>query len=504
MTSTYKGVNPMTEPAHDGPALPDSPAALLALAEAAFAKLNDTKFAALTGEDLLAAAETNERIRNRHEAATTSLMIEINDQYAFHTRGFQNVQKYMTTGLRVGAPEANTRMKLMFATGEFLGIGGQRLPARLEATAHALREGGINRAHVRTIADVIDKIPAAIDADTVTAAEEHLAATARTLSPDGVRTVGERLLGHLDPDGELTDDRDRKRTRGFTVAPQDARLMSKLRGSLTPTFRAKLDVVLTAWAAPGMNNPDDETPLFGAVDRDGLDPQVLATAVERDTRSTAQRNHDALAAMLDFVLGHGALGRPDRIPAELVVTVTDQELAAEAGVAHTATGARVPVTDLVEVAAHATPHLAVFKGHTSEILYLGRGKRLASKAQRLALFARDRGCSGPECDVPFSRTEAHHVQRWEDGGATDIINLGAACGKHNRAEGKGPGKWETGIVHDGPHTGRVGWRPSGSTRPWQVNPLHHVGQEPEFLPHGPPRGSGSAVEALLATLLDAA
>ncbi|MGO3328672.1 DUF222 domain-containing protein, partial [Gordonia sp. (in: high G+C Gram-positive bacteria)] len=293
-------------------------------------------------------------------------------------------------------------------------------------------------------------------------------------------------------------------TRGFTVAPQDQRLMSKLRGSITPALRAKLDVLLTAWAAPGMNNPEDADPLFGAADQDGLDPDVLAAARERDTRSTAQRNHDALAAMADFVLGHGALGRPDRLPAELVVTVTDQELAAEAGVALTATGVRIPVSELVEIAAHATPHLAVFKNNTSEVLYLGRGKRFASKAQRLAMFARDRGCTGPGCDVPFARTEAHHTTRWESGGRTDVDNLGAACGKHNRAEGTGPGKWETAVLGSGSDAGRVGWRPSGSADQWQINPIHHVGQSPGMLPHGPPRGAGSAVEAMLARLLDAA
>ena len=494
----------MSGSTHDGQPLPDSPAALIELMNEAAAKLTEVAFASMSSEEILAAAETNEQMRARVEAATTSLMIEVNDQFAFHGAGFQTVQKYMATGLRLGAAEASTRTKLMFATGEFLAIGGGRLPARNPAAAQALRDGAINRAHVRDIAEVMDKIPAAVDAETVTAAEEHLVDAARTLSPEGVKKVGARILGHLDPDGALTDDADRERTRGFTLAPQDARLMSKVRGSLTPALRAKLDVILTAWAAPGMNNPEDPESPHGAADQAGLDEDVLTAARERDTRTTAQRNHDALTAMADFVLGHGALGRPDRIPAELVVTVTDQELAAEAGVALTATGVHVPVKDLVEVAAHATTHLAVFKGHTAEVLYLGRGKRFASKAQRLAMFARDRGCSGPECDVPFSRTEAHHVVRWENGGRTDIDNLGGACGKHNRAEGSGAGKWTTTILADGPDAGRVAWRPSGSTRKWQVNPIHHVGQEPEFLPNGPPRGSGSAVEALLATILDAA
>ncbi|MCF8609297.1 HNH endonuclease [Gordonia sp. HY285] len=485
--------------------LPESPVALLKLMNAAAAKLNDVSFTSAAAGDLLVAAETNEQMRARVEAATTGLMIELSDRFAFQAQGYMTVQKYLTNGLRLGVREANARIALMFATGEFRSVVGDRLTARNPAAARALRDGVINRGHVAEISAVIDKIPARVDPDTVAAAEAQLAEVARTLSPEGVRTAGRRLLGHLDPDGELTDDADRRRTRGFTLGPQDARLMSTLRASITPALRAKLDVVLGAWAAPGMNNPEDPESPHGAVDRGDLDEAVLIAARDRDTRTTAQRNHDALAAMVDFVLGHGALGRPDRLPAELVVTVTDQELAADAGVALTATGAHIPVKELVELAAHAVPRLAVFKNATSEVLYLGRGRRFASKAQRLAMFVRDRGCTAPGCNVPFSRTEAHHVVRWENGGRTDLVNLGAACGRHNRAEGVGPGKWETAIVAGrGVNVGRVGWRPSGSARGWQVNPIHHIGQCPGLLPHGPPRGASSAVETLLSRLLSAA
>ncbi|WOC12442.1 HNH endonuclease signature motif containing protein [Gordonia sp. MP11Mi] len=494
----------MNESAFDG-VLPESPVALLGLMNAAAAKLNDVSFASASAEDLLTAAETNEQMRARTEAATTGLMIELSDRFAFQAQGYMTVQKYLTNGLRLGVREANARIALMFATGAFRSVVGDRLSARNPVAAQALREGAINRAHVAEISAVIDKIPARVDPDTAAAAEAQLTDVARALSPESVRKAGQRLLGHLDPDGELTDDADRRRTRGFTLGAQDARLMSTVRGSITPALRAKLDVVLGAWAAPGMNNPEDPESPHGAVDRGDLDEAVLTAARERDTRTTAQRNHDALVAMADFVLGHGALGRPDRLPAELVVTVTDQELAAEAGVALTATGARIPVKELVELAAHAVPRLAVFRNNTSEVLYLGRGRRFASKAQRLAIFARDRGCTAPGCDVPFSRTEAHHVARWENSGRTDLVNLGAACGRHNRAEGVGPGKWETAIIADpGFEAGRVGWRPSGSPHGWQINPLHHIGQSPDLLPHGPPRGASSAVETLLSRLLSAA
>lgn len=46
-----------------GEGLPDSPAALFALADAVAAKLTEVSFSSLSGEALLVAAETNEQTR---------------------------------------------------------------------------------------------------------------------------------------------------------------------------------------------------------------------------------------------------------------------------------------------------------------------------------------------------------------------------------------------------------------------------------------------------------
>ena len=63
--------------------------------------------------------------------------------------------------------------------------------------------------------------------------------------------------------------------------------MSPIRGWLTPQLRAGIDAVLAKWAAPGMCNPADQT---ATVDGEASDE------ADRDTRSAAQRNHDALNA----------------------------------------------------------------------------------------------------------------------------------------------------------------------------------------------------------------
>ena len=46
---------------------------------------------------------------------------------------------------------------------------------------------------------------------------------------------------------------------------------------------------------------------------------------------------------------------------------------------------------VIRQAAAAHHYLSVFDGHTECPLYLGRSRRLASAAQRIVLYAKDRG-----------------------------------------------------------------------------------------------------------------
>lgn len=483
-------------------ALPDDPHALVALLDAAAAKLAVAPMTAVTEDDLLTVAEALESTRRRLDGVDAAVLTEVSDRAAFRKAGYLSLHAFLSAGLRLGDGAARRRRASVAAIGAFTGLQGQTLPPARPATADAVQAGAIGTDHVLVIDEIMDKIPAAVDAETRARAEAQLAAVARELTPDAVRIAGVRLLAHLDPDGQLTDEKDRQRRRGLTLMPQDRQLMSKVRALLTPALRAELEVMLQSWAAPGMNNPADPDSPTGAAE--SAAPVALAAAAERDERTAGQRNHDALLAMLQFVRSHAGQGS-GRLSSELVITITDKELREHAGIALTATGTRLPVAELVEVAADATPHLAVFSHNTAQPLYLGRGRRLASKAQRLMLFARDRGCTSPGCAVPFARTEAHHFPDWQDGGPTDIDHLGAACGRHNRAVGRRLGDWETVVLIDGPDAGRVAWRPvtAGRKRAWRVNQIHHSELLPDQGPHAPPDPATSRVEAHLARLLAA-
>ncbi|MCY4257157.1 MAG: DUF222 domain-containing protein [bacterium] len=58
-------------------------------------------------------------------------------------------------------------------------------------------------------------------------------------------------------------------------------------------------------------------------------------------------------------------------------------------------------------------------------LYMGRTRRKHTKAQKLALYKRDKRCTS--CGIRASSCEVHHIVPWEHGGTTDISNLTLLC-----------------------------------------------------------------------------
>jgi hypothetical protein len=73
-------------------------------------------------------------------------------------------------------------------------------------------------------------------------------------------------------------------------------------------------------------------------------------------------------------------------------------------------------------------------GGRSEVLDLGRARRLFSPPQRKALALRHPTCQAKGCRVPAAWTEAHHAgDPWSQGGATDLADGCLLCCHHHRA-----------------------------------------------------------------------
>ncbi|WP_439030381.1 DUF222 domain-containing protein [Gordonia terrae] len=426
--------------------------------------------------ELLQVAIEHERAERRMLSVFTDHIVDIDERSAFRKMGCQTVSNFLCHVLNRRG-EANRLLNRVWALGKFPDMQGVPLEPRFPETAKGVVDGEISGRHVDVVIEVMRKIPAGVDPVDKQAAEATLAHYAREYDPSSLRDLGARILAHLDPDGTITDDRDRARNRGLKLGPQDAQLMSRLTATLDPTTRAMFDVVLAVWAAPGMNNPTDpQSPTGNPAD---ANPEALAAAAERDERSAEKRNHDAFRAVLRFALDGGALGGSHHgLPPHLIITISESSLREAAGdPARTATGTLLPIKDVVELAAETHQHLAVFRDHTSEVLHLGRSRRCASRAQRFAAVARDGGCTHPGCTRASFDCELHHVAEWHaDGGHTDLDNLATACGPHNRAVGTGKDQWATTIATEGVDAGRAVWHaprshPSSTPR---INHAHRT------------------------------
>ncbi|ANY25835.1 HNH endonuclease signature motif containing protein [Gordonia terrae] len=415
--------------------------------------------------------------------------------------GCRTLMQFMTHRLRVSNPVR--RRKQMDATATRTSLGGEVLTPEHPCLAEAFAAGAVGSAHVQAALDVLDQIPHAVEHDVKVAAERQMAEIAEAHTPADITQLGERLLAHLDPDGTLSDDTDQKRRRGVWIGRQRADGTAKISGTLTPALAARLTMMFAVWGKPGLNNPDDPNSPSGPAGT--ADSDALALAADRDQRTPAQTNHDALDAALAAGFADGTLGTSHRgLPVQLIIKADLNDLIREAGLATTATGTLLPIPDLLAMGADVQPWLAIFKDSTAVPLYFGRGKRLATREQRLVSFARPDGevCSAPGCDQPATHGDMHHAEQdWAKGGLTDIDDLAPACPRHNRMVGDQPGQYTTHIERSGPDEGRCVWRlnadPGAPPNPGRLNRrpdiprrfAHHLNTVRNEI-HGPPTRPG--------------
>jgi len=410
--------------------------------------------------ELLGLLDDLERDRRCAPSAEHRILAELQSRVEPKALGAKNWAEVLRVRLRISAADAHRRCQDAAALGPRTAMTGEPLAPVMPHVAARQAVGQIGADHLRVITGFFTQLPAAVDYQTREGCERTLARAAAELDPGGLRAVANRLAGWVNPDGEFSDT-DRARRRGLHLGPQGPDGLSDLRGRVDAELRAYLEAAHAKLAAPGMCNPDDQTPCVDA------DPTAEQSA--RDNRTPAQRHHDALKTLYRAMLCSGHLGRHKGLPVTVIVTTTLQELHSAAGPALTAGGSLLPMRDVIRLARHAHHYLAVFDKHTNQPLYLGRSKRLASPAQRLVLYARDRGCTRPGCTTPAYWCEVHHLTDWAAGGPTDITELTLACGPDNRLASNTD--WTTRKTANG-HTEWIPPPPLDTGQP-RTNTYHH-------------------------------
>jgi hypothetical protein len=403
--------------------------------EAALDRALDLDFEALTTPELLALLERCETLRRQLPAVEHPMINQLAEQADPAELGGK-LPWALADRLRITRGEARGRINEAADLGPRRALTGEPLDPVLAATAAGQRAGHLGAGHIRVIRSFWHQLPQRVEPEKRRSAEADLAELGEKHRPDELAALARVLTDCLNPDGDFSDV-DRARRRTVVLGNQDIDGMTPINGWLTPEARATFDAVLARWAAPGMCNPDDDTPCLN-----GTPSQA---AIDADTRSAGQRNHDALTALGRAMLASGDLGQHHGLPASIVVSVSLPALESGAGKAHTGGGSWLPMSDVVRLASHAHHYLRIYDGAKELALY--HTKRLASPGQRIVLYAKERGCSHPGCDVSAYLTEVHHDKPYAQTHQTDIGDLSLRCGPHHEIITSGG--WITRKRHDG-------------------------------------------------------
>ena len=256
-------------------------------------------------------------------------------------------------------------------------------------------------------------------------AERELVARAAEFDPRRLRILGRRILEIVAP-GVADEHEQRLLVRDERRAWDQALITTyRLGNGLSRAVMVLPDPVLDLWLT--------QLHAYTSPRRGHLDPQPAG--VPRLDPESAQRLPypqllaRAFCAMVERSTTD-ALPQHGGSPVSLMVTIDLAALESGVGVGETSAGTRISPGEVRRLACNARILPAVLGGK-SELLDLGRGRRLFSPAQRRAMALRDGGCRAEGCDIPAAWTEAHHLRPWSRGGRTDLADGLLLCSFHH-------------------------------------------------------------------------
>jgi Domain of unknown function (DUF222) len=285
-----------------------------------------------------------------------------------------------------------------------------RLLPSFPDTEAAFTAGDISFRHAAIITDLARKT----SLEDAKLAEPVLLPLALASHPGQLRTAAKHVQHCLDPDGSLAE-HEKQVERRYLDLVQTFAGMWHLEGAFDPEAGAKLKTALDA--------------IMGIPPRD-------------DPRTRQQREADAMIELADVAMAADTLPTRGRRRPQVTITLsldTLQETPGSPPAEMDGCATPIPVQVAQRYACDAEITRIIF-GPESEILDVGRAKRVAHPALDKAVRLRDKTCRWETCDRPAQHCEIHHETPWWAGGRTDLINMMMVCGYHHRLihEGKQP------------------------------------------------------------------
>jgi hypothetical protein len=290
------------------------------------------------------------------------------------------------------------------------------LTVRWRQVQAALAAGQVTLGQARVIVQSLDELPDNLDAEVRLKAEAHLLAEAGHFDPQRLRVLGRKVLEVLAP--ELAEEEERRRLEAEErAARRTTRLSLRVRGDgstdihirVLPRVAARLKTYLESMTSPRHRSA-------------AADDDVSQLPYPR-------RLGEAFCALLERLPGK-LLPQHGGTATTVMVTIPFEQLRAGVGAADLGTGDRITAGQVRRLACSADL-IPVVLGGSSEVLDLGRTRRVFSPAQRRAMAVRDKRCRTEGCTIPAAWCEAHHRKLWSRGGRTDLKDGVLLCPWHH-------------------------------------------------------------------------
>ena len=345
---------------------------LPALLAAAHALIDDLQGADLTPHDdaaVLDGLRQLERAQRRLASAGYRLVAEADTRSLPAQHGASSMTVFLRGLLRLEPWEASARARAAAEVREQVLPCGERVAPIFAKVGAAQAAGDISPRHAAVIEKAISGLPDAVQDEHGERIETDLVGFATTFDPAHLAVLARRMSDIYDPDGVLNDYDRRERQRDLSVYRR-ADGSARLQAELTPECSERLGCLFDALGAP-------------APERDGI----------KDPRTAGQRRHDALLAALEAAERCRELPSAGGVSATVVVTMSYETYLSGRGLARTGHGALVPAGKALQWGGGDIRVLAVAMNSMKEIVAYGSAHRLFNENQRLAIAARDGGCT---------------------------------------------------------------------------------------------------------------
>ncbi|MFF1635063.1 DUF222 domain-containing protein [Leifsonia sp. NPDC058248] len=355
---------------------------------------------------------------------------------------------------RIALPAARQLCRVGASTSTQRSLLGESLPARYPLLAEALIPASSDGDHgfaapsrvsvdqAAVIVRELDKAAPSCSREALALGEKTLVEHAPGLTVEDVRVLAGQVRDRLDQDGvEPREDRQRRR-RSLTISTTTDG-MTHLDWFLDPESAGFVVTAIDAVVGhelravrfrPNTPDLDDET----------------GTGDVPESRSLAQFRSDAATDVFRHAAACTTPAGTGKPPVTMIVRISLDTLRTGTGTGEI-DGIRTPISARTarRLAVDAQLIPAVLAG-PSEILDLGRARRLFTPTQKLALAERDGGCAFPGCPHPPSYTEAHHIRWWDaHTGPTDLSNGILLCSHHHHRVHAD--HWDIHLTNGTPH-----------------------------------------------------